>query len=145
MTIISNVTTKNHAASLSVAGARSTLPYMLIGGGIGAVLALLFAPKSGSEFRTEISDLTRKGYDETLSLAQRLKDQSRVVYQSVMEKKDQVLDIASANLSRAQSKIDATMDAAQDRANGEILELENKSRPRNARNGGGSRKSASIV
>ena len=39
------------------------LTYLLIGGGIGAVLALLFAPKSGQELRGDIADATRKGID----------------------------------------------------------------------------------
>ena len=41
------------------------LTYLLIGGGIGAVLALLFAPKSGQELRGDIADATRKGIDRS--------------------------------------------------------------------------------
>lgn len=44
----------------SSAGDRVT--YFLIGAGIGAALALLFAPKSGREFRREIADASRKTY-----------------------------------------------------------------------------------
>ena len=36
------------------------LTYLLIGGGIGAVIALLFAPKSGQELREDIADATGK-------------------------------------------------------------------------------------
>lgn len=36
------------------------LTYLLIGGGIGAIIALLFAPKSGQELREDIADATRK-------------------------------------------------------------------------------------
>ncbi|MGE0885148.1 MAG: YtxH domain-containing protein [Blastocatellales bacterium] len=39
------------------------LVYFLIGAGIGAITALLFAPKAGSELRSEIADATRKGLD----------------------------------------------------------------------------------
>ena len=35
------------------------LTYLLIGGGIGAVIALLFAPKSGQELRGDLADATR--------------------------------------------------------------------------------------
>jgi len=35
------------------------LIYLLIGGGIGAILALLFAPKSGKELRSDIAGVTR--------------------------------------------------------------------------------------
>ena len=39
------------------------LTYLLIGGGIGAIIALLFAPKSGQELRGDLADATRKGID----------------------------------------------------------------------------------
>ncbi len=39
------------------------LTFLLIGAGIGATLALLFAPKSGRELRGEIADYTRRGVD----------------------------------------------------------------------------------
>lgn len=45
------------------------LAYFLIGGGIGAVVALLFAPKSGHELRGDIADATRKGIDRTRETA----------------------------------------------------------------------------
>ena len=41
---------------------RLKLTYFLVGAGIGAVLALLFAPKSGEELRNDIADATRKGH-----------------------------------------------------------------------------------
>ena len=44
--------------------ATTKLSYILIGGGIGAVLALLFAPKSGTELRGDIADATRKGVEK---------------------------------------------------------------------------------
>ena len=42
------------------AGSGDRLTYFLIGAGIGAALALLFAPKSGREFRSDIAEMTRK-------------------------------------------------------------------------------------
>jgi gas vesicle protein len=46
-------------------GTDNKLVYFLIGAGIGALTALLFAPKSGSELRSEFADATRKGLDYT--------------------------------------------------------------------------------
>ncbi|MBA2495432.1 MAG: YtxH domain-containing protein, partial [Acidobacteria bacterium] len=46
------------------ANAITKLTYLLIGGGIGATLALLFAPKSGQELRGDIADVTRKGIEK---------------------------------------------------------------------------------
>jgi gas vesicle protein len=39
------------------------LTYLLIGAGIGATIALLFAPKSGRELRGDIAELSRKGVE----------------------------------------------------------------------------------
>ena len=44
-------------------GGSDKLVYFLIGVGIGAVTASLFATKAGSELRSEIADATRSGVD----------------------------------------------------------------------------------
>ena len=49
--------------------ATTKLSYLLIGGGIGALLALLFAPKSGLELRGDIADVTRKGIEKSKETA----------------------------------------------------------------------------
>ena len=50
------------------------LTYLLIGGGIGAVIALLFAPKSGVELRGDIADATRKGIEKGKEAAAQLQE-----------------------------------------------------------------------
>ena len=50
-------------ADNDVSSAAEKLTFLLIGAGIGATLALLFAPKSGRELRDDIADYTRKGLD----------------------------------------------------------------------------------
>src|SRR5882762_6474036 len=52
------------------------LIYLLIGCGIGAIVALLFAPKSGEELRGDIADATRKGIDKTREAAQQFGDRA---------------------------------------------------------------------
>lgn len=56
----------------SSAGDRIT--FFLIGAGIGATLAILFAPKSGKELRHDIADLSRKTYDKGAGAAHRVGD-----------------------------------------------------------------------
>ena len=58
------------------------LTYLLIGGGIGAILALLFAPKSGQELRGDIADATRKGIDRSREAAQQLGDRAGEYYEA---------------------------------------------------------------
>ena len=62
------------------------LTYLLIGGGIGAILALLFAPKSGEELRGDIADATRKGIDRSREAAHQLGDRAGEYYQAGRER-----------------------------------------------------------
>ena len=79
--------------------ARSGIFYLLVGGGIGATLALLFAPKSGADLRSDISELSRKGYDETLGLASQIKERSAGLLDSVKEKTDKGIELGIQVLS----------------------------------------------
>lgn len=45
------------------------IAYFAIGSAVGAIVALLFAPKPGRELRTDIADVTRKGVDRTRDAA----------------------------------------------------------------------------
>lgn len=81
-------------------GFFGAMSYLLIGGGIGVAVALLFAPKSGSEFRGDIADATRKGYDLSLEKAVEFKAKSAEALESVKEKVVNVYDLASAKLSQ---------------------------------------------
>jgi gas vesicle protein len=62
------------------------LTYLLIGGGIGAVLALLFAPKSGQELRGDIADATRKGIDRTRETATQVQARAGEYYEATRER-----------------------------------------------------------
>ncbi|HEY8559059.1 MAG TPA: YtxH domain-containing protein [Pyrinomonadaceae bacterium] len=68
------------------ASASTKLTYLLIGGGIGAVLALLFAPKSGEELRGDIADATRKGIEKGRETAVQLQERAGEYYEVTREK-----------------------------------------------------------
>jgi gas vesicle protein len=53
-----------------------SLVYFLIGAGIGAITALLFAPKAGNELRSEIADATRKGLEYTRDTGQEITERA---------------------------------------------------------------------
>ena len=80
-------------------GLANGLTYLLIGGSIGAVLALLFAPKSGLKLRGDIADISRKGYDATLEKANDLKRQSADSVQAVKDKAESVYNFASGKIA----------------------------------------------
>ncbi|MDX6694065.1 MAG: hypothetical protein QOF02_1668 [Blastocatellia bacterium] len=98
------------------------LAYLLIGGGIGALLALLFAPKSGQELRGDIADVTRKGIDRTRETAAQLgtragdyyeatKDRAAGIYTGATDKAGEVADAARETLSRKGGQLSAAIEA----------------------------------
>jgi gas vesicle protein len=132
----------NEQNSNADSGFRNGLLFLLIGGGIGATLALLFAPKSGVELRSDIVDMSRRGYDEALERTQQLRDQTADIYQAVKEKADGIFNYASTKLSSnsgdlvatAQDMVDdvsKTASAALDEANASLKSGEQHRRPTN--------------
>ena len=82
------------------------LTYLLIGGGIGAVLALLFAPKSGQELRGDIADATRKGIDRTRETASQIGTRAGEYYEATLDKAG---DVATA--ARRGGQLSAAIEA----------------------------------
>ena len=70
------------------------LTFFLVGAGIGAVLALLFAPKSGEELRNDIADATRKGIDRSREAAQQLGAKASEYYDTTKQKAGEYYDSA---------------------------------------------------
>ena len=75
------------------------LTYLLIGGGIGAVIALLFAPKSGEELRGDLADATRKGIDRSREAAQQLGERAGEYYESTRERAGELYTQAATKAS----------------------------------------------
>ena len=128
----------------SAVGLRDGLTYLLIGTGIGAALALLFAPKSGMELRGEIADVTRKGYDATLDKAKDFRTQSNDVIKTVREKADSVYDFAATKLAKAEEVVEDAASVTKTAVTGGIDKIQNESGlAGNSRSTG--RKSTSIM
>ncbi len=75
--------------------AATKLTYLLVGGGIGAVLALLFAPKSGEELRGDIADATRKGIEKSKETATQLQEKAGEYYEVSRERATELYQTAS--------------------------------------------------
>lgn len=56
--------------------------YFLIGAGMGAIAALLFAPKAGSELRADLADATRRGADQARDQARQIGERATEYYQA---------------------------------------------------------------
>lgn len=71
------------------------LTYLLVGGGIGAVIALLFAPKSGTELRGDIADVTRKGIEKGRDAAGQIQERAGEYYEVSRERAQELYTTAA--------------------------------------------------
>src|SRR5262245_33703050 len=85
----------------------SRLTYLLIGGGIGAMLALLFAPRSGQELRGDIAEATRKGIDRSREAAQQLGDRAGEYYEATRGRAAELYAQAAEKVSEVTHARDA--------------------------------------
>lgn len=95
----------NEARRNSSSGVSDKLTYLLVGGGIGAVIALLFAPKSGTELRSDLADVSRKGLDKTREAASQLRDHSGEYYQQIKGQAGEFYNRANEAYSTAANKL----------------------------------------
>src|SRR5215212_397474 len=70
------------------------LTFLLVGGGIGALIALLFAPKSGQELRGDIADVTRKGLEKGKETATQLQERAGEYYEVTRDKAGELYSAA---------------------------------------------------
>ncbi len=109
--------TEREDASLS-----TKLTYLLIGAGIGAVVALLLAPKSGKELREDIADATRKGLEKGKEAAAQLqekageyyevtKEKASELYHTAQEKAEELAEKAKEVATKATNPITAAVEA----------------------------------
>jgi gas vesicle protein len=105
--------------------ASTKLTYLLVGGGIGAILALLFAPKSGEELRTDIADATRKGIEKSKETAAQLqekageyyevsREKAGELYQTATEKAGELTEKAKAAAAQTANPFSAAIEAGKD-------------------------------
>ena len=74
-------------------GFASKFFFLVLGGSVGAAIALLLAPKPGYELRRDIADTANRRYEETLEAANRLKDRTDEYYKATREKGEEVLNV----------------------------------------------------
>lgn len=127
------------------------LTYLLVGGGIGAVLALLFAPKSGQELRGDIADASRKGiakgketaalvgekagdyYEVTRDKAgeyySTAQDKAGELYSTAQEKAGAIAEKAKSAVSGASNPFSAALEAGKEAYTDEKRRTETKAIP----------------
>lgn len=96
--------------------ASTKLTYLLIGGGIGAILALLFAPKSGQELREDIADATRKGLEKSKETAAQLQERAGEYYEVSKDKANELYQTAQVKASELAEKAKDKAEEISDKA-----------------------------
>lgn len=102
------------------AGVR--LAYFILGGTMGALIALLFAPKSGYELRGDIADVTRRGVDRSRETATQLgtkaneyygatKERASGLYESATQRAGEVAGTARDVAARKGEQLSAAIEA----------------------------------
>ncbi|MCL2039654.1 MAG: YtxH domain-containing protein [Bacteroidetes bacterium] len=87
----------------------------LIGGTVGAVTALLFAPKSGRELRRDIVDSTTDMYDKANDLIQEAKQKTNNIVDSVKRQADSFLHKVGDYYEDANGQISTSTESVQQR------------------------------
>lgn len=85
------------------------LTFLLIGAGIGATLALLFAPKSGRELRGDLADYSRRGWEVASEGARTVGTKASEAYDTASSKVTGAYGTAREKLSHG---ADAVSEAA---------------------------------
>lgn len=96
-------------------GLSTQLTCFLIGGAVGALAALLFAPKSGRELRGDIADATRQGVDRARDKANEYYEVSRErateLYSTASSKAGEVAGAARQAAAKRGENLSAAIDA----------------------------------
>ncbi len=94
------MTNSNYSSALSETAhlnVGSGVKFLLIGGAIGAAVAMLFTPRSGRQIRRSIADASRAGYDRTLEKALTLREMSEDAIEQFTKKGGEAADPVSTN------------------------------------------------
>src|SRR5919199_581776 len=99
----------DHQRRESDAGTRLT--YFVIGATVGAVVALLFAPKSGRELREDLADATRKGVDRARETGAQLSAKAGEYYDAASARAGELASNAREAVSARGERFSAAIDA----------------------------------
>ena len=96
----------------------------LLGGAVGAVVALLFAPKSGRELRGDLADVTRKGVDALvrrragrgrtrggMGIGGTTRERATEFYSTASERAGELAGVARQQVARRTETLSAAIDA----------------------------------
>lgn len=80
----------------NTSSAIDRLTYLFIGAGIGATIALLFAPKPGRELRGDIADASRRGVEYTRETSRLAAEKAVETYGAAANKAQEIVGSTQA-------------------------------------------------
>jgi gas vesicle protein len=92
------------------------LTYFLVGAGIGAIVALLFAPKSGRELREDIATATKKGLEKGKEATAQLQEKVGEYYEITKEKAEELAERAEELAEKTKEKAEELAEKAKEKA-----------------------------
>lgn len=87
------------------------IAYFAIGATLGAVVALMFAPKSGRELREDLADATRKGVDRARETGTQLSAKAGEYYDAASQRAGELASEARDAVSRRGERVSAAVEA----------------------------------
>lgn len=105
------------------------LTYFVVGATIGAVVALLFAPKSGRELREDLADATRKGVDRARETGTQLSAKAGEYYDVASERAGELAQTAREAAARRGETLSAAIEAGREAYREEIRRTESSILP----------------
>ncbi len=93
------------------ADVSTRIAYFVLGGTIGALVALMLAPKSGRELREDLADATRKGVDRTRETAAQLGSKAGEYYDAASTRAGELAGAAREAASRRGESFSAALEA----------------------------------
>ena len=88
------------------------LTYFIVGTTIGAVVALMFAPKSGRELRGDIADVTRKGVDRSREAATTIGTKAGEYYEVTKDRASDLYETGKVKATEVPSRRGEQLNAA---------------------------------
>ncbi|NLP12077.1 YtxH domain-containing protein [bacterium] len=88
----------------------------LIGSALGAVVALLFAPKSGKELRSDIKRKSEEAVEGTKRVYGETRDKAQQLLTEANEKARELREEASRQLTKARAKAEEMLNHAEEKA-----------------------------
>jgi gas vesicle protein len=87
------------------------LTCFVLGASVGALVALLFAPKAGRELREDIADVTRKGVDRARETGAQIGARAGEVYDAASARAGEIAQSARDVAARRGEQVTAAIEA----------------------------------